>query len=56
LDDESSQSDWFNNMIGKYTNGDWELVKDDTAEMFGIILFRNKIHKNRFDVIKISGS
>ncbi len=49
----SGSTGWFNEYFTPYLKGDWEIISDDIAEQFGIILLKN-IHSKQYDVIKIS--
>lgn len=53
---ETGLSKWFSEYLGKYCNGNWQIVEHDTLKHFGIIVVRNKLNRNQIDVIKMSST
>lgn len=56
LADETGLSQWFSEYLGRYCNGNWEVVENDTLKHFGIIVVRNKLNRQQIDVIKMSST
>ena len=56
LEDPTGTMNWFKENLMKYCNEDWEVVRNDAAEKFGMILVRNKTNKQQINVIKMSTS
>lgn len=56
LADETGLSQWFSEYLGRYCNGNWEVVENDTLKHFGMIVVRNKLNRQQIDVIKMSST
>lgn len=50
---EKGKVSWFQDLMKKYFDSNWELVRNDSLEYLGMILLRNKITRT-IDVVKIS--
>lgn len=55
IDDKEAFQGWFKNYLQRYCNNDWEVIPNESARYFGIILLRNNI-TNQLDIIKTSSA
>ena len=54
LFDETGQLDFLKNSLTPYLGEEWDLIEDEGALFFGLVLFKNRATK-QVDAIKISG-
>lgn len=54
--EESGLANWFTDTLGKYCNGNWQVVENNASKHFGIIVLRNVLNPQQIDIIKMSGT